>query len=183
MRPLEIATLALLALSLSGMSFSRKRPLWMIFLPFVIGIIVVLHVLLESYRWQMIPAYILAISLIVISVFDLVGYSLFKRKKTPRIFFGITGAIFLIASFIFSLMLPVFSLPLPDGEYAIGTTSFHLVDRNRIETMSSDSTEYREIGIRIWYPVDEKPVRKAMPWKLKTSLKKWERSIYLRWRD
>jgi hypothetical protein len=36
-----------------------KRPRWMTFLPSLVVLLVLIHLVLEGYRWQMVPAYAL----------------------------------------------------------------------------------------------------------------------------
>jgi predicted dienelactone hydrolase len=43
------------------------------------------------------------------------------------------------------------------GQYSIGTTTFNLKDPTRAEVLSKDQWDIRELMIRIWYPIDEKP--------------------------
>lgn len=43
-------------------------------------------------------------------------------------------------------------LPKPTGSFAIGTTSYALVDNSRKEPLSPNPNDYRELLIQIWYP-------------------------------
>jgi len=43
-------------------------------------------------------------------------------------------------------------LPKPDGPYDIGTTTMHLVDREREERFTDDPADSREIMLQFWYP-------------------------------
>jgi dienelactone hydrolase len=43
-------------------------------------------------------------------------------------------------------------LPAPDGPYDIGTTSMHLVDREREERFTDDPSDVREMMLQLWYP-------------------------------
>ena len=62
MRLFEILTLITLLLSLLSFFVSRgKRPRWMAFLPSLAVLLVLAHLVLEGYRWQMVPAYALTV--------------------------------------------------------------------------------------------------------------------------
>ena len=43
-------------------------------------------------------------------------------------------------------------LPSPTGAYCIGKTGFHLVDTSREETNTPDTTDRRELHVKVWYP-------------------------------
>ncbi|WP_374018944.1 hypothetical protein ABU162_04120 [Paenibacillus thiaminolyticus] len=51
-------------------------------------------------------------------------------------------------------LFPVFTLPEPTGSYAIGTASYHLVDRSCEESYTDDKGDHRELMITVWYPAD-----------------------------
>ena len=54
---------------------------------------------------------------------------------------------------------PMFELPAPTGEFAIGTTQFHWVDSSRPEPHTANPLDRRELMVRVWYPasVPERP--------------------------
>ncbi|MFO8133061.1 MAG: hypothetical protein R6U10_03900 [Thermoplasmatota archaeon] len=43
-------------------------------------------------------------------------------------------------------------LPEPEGPYTLGTTTMHLVDREREERFTDDPSDSREIMLQFWYP-------------------------------
>ncbi len=55
----------------------------------------------------------------------------------------------------------VVTLPRPTGPSAVGTTRFSLVDAARPETFTEDSSDRREVLVRIWYPAT--PMSGARP--------------------
>ena len=68
MRLFEILILITLLLSLMSFYVSKdKRPRWMAFLPSLAVLLVLAHLVLEAYRWQMIPAYALTAFTILLS--------------------------------------------------------------------------------------------------------------------
>jgi hypothetical protein len=69
-----------------------KKPLWTSWLPSLSIVIVVLHLLLEKYRWQMLPAYSLALLFFLLSPAGVkVGENAAKRTPVQKVFtiFGI----------------------------------------------------------------------------------------------
>lgn len=60
MRVLEILVLATLLIAFIGFFVPRsKRPRWMAYLPALAVLLVLAHLVLEGYRWQMVLAYAL----------------------------------------------------------------------------------------------------------------------------
>ena len=45
-----------------------------------------------------------------------------------------------------------FKLPVPTGQYSIGTTKFYVQDVYREEIYTEDKFDYREFMVRAWYP-------------------------------
>jgi AraC-like DNA-binding protein len=56
-----------------------------------------------------------------------------------------------------SALFPVFRLPKPTGNYAVGTTSFHFVDAAQAEIFTADTTDRRELVVQAWYPAEPLP--------------------------
>ncbi|AUP79966.1 alpha/beta hydrolase family protein [Flavivirga eckloniae] len=130
-----------------------KRPLLKIinkkYLLIALATILILHTVIESCRWQLIPAYLLMLVLMwrIISI---------DQTKTNKLTFlrGL-GYIFiiilLIPSWFLPNLLPVFSLPKPTGEYPVGTHSIHL-KTNIDEIITKDENDKREFMVKVWYP-------------------------------
>lgn len=69
--------------------------------------------------------------------------------------YGLVGITFLLFGFSAYLMWfqPPFYYPRPTGKYAVGTTEYHLVDKNRKETLHHDPLHpNRELMVKVWYP-------------------------------
>ncbi len=64
------------------------------------------------------------------------------------------------------IMLPVFHFPNPAGPYAIGTLTFHWVDRDRPDYFSADANARRELMVQVWYPANaaEQPPSPRAPY-------------------
>ncbi len=112
-----------------------------------------LHGMYEGLRWQLVPVYlVVAISVVCVirSYGKVDAYSSAKRR-----WFLFGGAYsLLLLSLLFSYLFPVFSLPEPTGQYAVGITDIHLVDKHRQELNSEQEGDFRELMVTAWYPVD-----------------------------
>lgn len=114
-----------------------------------IGFILVLHLLTEGWRWQMIPAYLLTV--LVAWRINAVDASHPARLTFPRAA-GFAGLILLLlVAWVLPAVLPVFSLPEPQGPYSVGTVSEYILT-GRDEMITSDPDDERELMIKIWYP-------------------------------
>ena len=133
----------------------------------VVGIVTfLLHMLFEGIRWQMIPVYIPTLILFIWGVYKLViiyriqtGAIPEPEITSPRKKLGVAVLILvvvLVGSTLFiDSILPVFVLPTPSGESAIGTVTFELTDDSRNETFTVDPDDHRRILIKAWYPSDD----------------------------
>lgn len=111
------------------------------------GALFVAHLLFEGYRWQMIPAYVVAALLVVIASS--------RRSKRWRPLQYTIMAIFVVllgGSVALSSLLPVIQLPKPTGEFRVGTKTFHFVDSSREDTFTEQKDDKRELMVQVWYP-------------------------------
>ena len=86
MRPLEILTLVLLLVTLAALWLGRRQR-WVAWLPWLVAIVAVGHLLVEGYRWQMAPAYLLVALLLVWSLWRLRGDN--RRLTAPMLILGL----------------------------------------------------------------------------------------------
>ena len=158
MRPLE----TLLALANAFALFARVLPApsrkWCFPLagPLVL-LAAVLQLLLEGWRWQLVPADALAWILVAVWV----RQTLIARPRTrvaapwrSRIAV-VLGALGLALSVGLPMIFPVFRLPAPTGPYAIGTVTYHWVDADRAEAFTATPADRREVMVQVWYPALE----------------------------
>lgn len=156
MRSLEILILVVnLPLVVWALLPALKRPRWLDFTPSIALLLIIIHLFVEGYRWQMIPAYIL-IGLIFLLTLPRILKS--KSEKSPHrvlsIVSGVLGLLFLGISFALPLLFPIFQFPLPGGPYKIGTVNYQWVDQSRAETFTDDPNDHRELMVQIWYPAN-----------------------------
>jgi hypothetical protein len=120
--------------------------------------LVVVQILVEGSRWQMVPAYVLAGLFLVVWVVQRVapaGGSI-KQILTRRVVAGCAIILCLLGmgiSAALPVVLPVFHFPSPSGPYQIGTLTYHWVDTSRHELFSTDPHAHRELMAQVWYPV------------------------------
>ena len=148
MRTLEIILLLVVTIFpfVKRPLLKRIRPTYVLAF---LGALLALHLLIEGWRWQMIPAYlligILAWRIKVIEPDQASRLSLVRGIG----FFGMT--VVMVVGWILPLALPVFTLPTPSGAYRVGTEMVH-VKTDKDESISSDPTDQRELMLKIWYP-------------------------------
>ena len=149
MRPLELLiTVVLLPYIVHLLSPSRGESLIFNFLPFIAAVLIICHLAIEGYRWQMAPAYGLAIALVI-----------YECARPPFVlqnsyYLGITALLFEVTAILLSTALPIFILPTTSGPYKVASEIRHLVDEGRRDPFSDDHNRFRELMIQIWYPVD-----------------------------
>lgn len=126
---------------------------------FLLGSLVA-HFQFEGFRWQMIPLYVVSVSLAVGDIVFIerqIGWS----NRLARGIFGV-GGVMLAASL--ALILPVPELPPPPGPEAIGTITVQLVDPDRVETYGSRAGRNRAFMAQVWYPAEPDPPVEPQSW-------------------
>lgn len=154
MRPLEILLslaniLAFLALVVPGIHAQG----WARFVPPAALLIAAAEALIEGPRWQMAPAYGLALTFALVGL----GGEALRAGRIGAAAAGALGVLALIVAMILPVFFPVFHFPKPGGPYAIGTTTYHWVDQSRPELFTADPSDHRQLMAQVWYPA------KAMP--------------------
>lgn len=170
MRTLEILTAILLFITWGGyMLPSDKRPRPLVLFPFITVIMAMVQIIVEQYRWQMVPVYTLAAALFLITLPQLLGQT--KTKTVPmrilrrpglwrrmiKITPIILGEAVLLIAIALPALIPVFKLPEPTGPYAVGTTDYEWIDESRLETFTKNPNDHRDLLVRVWYPADSNP--------------------------
>jgi predicted dienelactone hydrolase len=162
MRPLEILIPDLLAVHLL---WRHPRPLVVRYLPTVAVFVILIHFLVEGYRWQMIPLYVLTALLEISALVKIKTAADWKPLgsiMTLRLAQG--GALLLVAvSTALPIVLPVPAIPAPDGPYKVGTRIYELTDSSRKE-LYSGKDEARRFQIQVWYPSEPGPSDQRAPW-------------------
>lgn len=170
MRPVE--TLILLVILFSLLAYFvpiSRRPRWLSLLPALAALLVVIHLVVEGYRWQMVPAYALAAIMLIGMVWGIRPAAKPQReapscRRRALTLIGVAlGLLVLALAAVFAAILPVFSLPEPTGPYAVGTQYDYWTDVDRPDEYTTDTGDFREVSAQIWYPAalsgDEEPIR------------------------
>ena len=139
MRPLEwCLVFAFLPLNLLAFGPPARRRYWRP-LSVTPALVAVLQVVLEGWRWQLIPLYLLAAAIPLVAI---------ARRGKPlarwlRLATGVVLAGVVLGSAVLAgWVLPVITLPTPTGPYAVGVMDRELVDPARD----------RRLMATVWYP-------------------------------
>ena len=149
MRPLEMVVVALLLpYMLHLLSPSRGSDPLFDLLPIIVVLVLVSHLIFEGYRWQMVPAYLLAV---FFCIYELCPW--IWSFQLPYLVVIVCLA-FELATIVLATVLPVFELPEPTGPYQVGTQIRYMKDDRRIDAFSDKVGGARELMVQIWYPAD-----------------------------
>jgi dienelactone hydrolase len=151
MRPFEI----ILLLAVTILPFIKRKLIFRInpnYLLLLLAGVFGLHILLEGYRWQMFPAYLLM--LLFFWRIKTIDITKPVRLTSLRVIGFIGMIIIALLGWIWPMTLPVFSLPEPRGGYNVGTESIY-VQTDREEIITKDSNDKRELVYKVWYPSEE----------------------------
>ncbi|MGQ3541757.1 alpha/beta hydrolase family protein [Bacillus cereus] len=132
----------------------RETKKWSKLATLIAVVMVTVQLLAEGFRWQMIPAYVSPVILIL--CYLLTGQK--KGFRSSGIFMVKTSllCIYLFVAVALPLLMPVFSFEEPTGPHRIGTKLYHWVDHQRNEPYSKNPNNWRELMVQIWYPAAEK---------------------------
>ena len=142
MRPLEVIIPLFLS---SYLLWLHPRPFAIRWIPAVMLSLAILHMLLEGYRWQMIPIYIITAILTVTALMKIQSPTDWKPLASYLTF------ILLAVSTALPILLPVPAIPTPSGPFQVGTRIYELTDTARKEIYSGKD-EARRFMIQVWYP-------------------------------
>jgi len=158
MRPLEALLLLADLFVFIVVAFPQlRRARWTRYFAVLPPLCAGAQVLVEGFRWQMIPAYLLSISYFLALPWKQArpaGDDAAPVRSRRLIALGgvVLGAIGLLISAVLPVVLPVFQFPHPHGPYEIGTLTYHWVDTSRPEIFTADPSDQRELMVQIWYP-------------------------------
>ena len=144
----EVLFLLVLAIGIVRLLLGPVHPRFAYSTIAVVGLgVMVLGLVVEGFRWQMIPAYV---------GFGLAALASLKKNETRSVW-RVLGAVPLLllisASAVLTHELPMFSLPEPSGPYGVGTFEYSVTDDSRKERYSP--TRNRELYVEVWYPADK----------------------------
>ena len=124
-----------------------------------LGALVLIHLLFEGYRWQMIPAYILLLAVSWrVYVVDVSVKAKLSFLRLLGFFLILVAAAF---GWILPNVLPVFELPERNGPYTVGTEEIYVMTAMD-EIITEDPNDRRELLYKTWYP-SEADVQNSTP--------------------
>jgi predicted dienelactone hydrolase len=110
-------------------------------------VVALLQIALEPFRWQTIPAWGLAGTLI--------GLARWADSTASRGRVRVTAwLVVLSVAAGLPIALPVPTLPEPTGPFAVGVTSIVVTDESRVEQYGPEPGGPRTFPIHIWYPAE-----------------------------
>ena len=154
MRPLEITIPVLLAIHLL---WRRPRPFQVQLLPAFTLLLVLIHFIVEGYRWQLIPLYALTTLLAIHG-----GIKPRSSSGLKPIASGLTLVLLAVFTAL-PVLLPVPAIPTSSGPYQVGTRTYELTDNSRQELYSGKEGA-RRFQIQVWYPSEPSPQDSRAPW-------------------
>jgi dienelactone hydrolase len=173
MRTFEILLVAcLLAVLVALMVPERKRATVIAFLPAFAGLLTVVHLAFEGYRWHMLPMYVVVVVLLATTApyvaRQLKGAPPNEPSKALRVA-GIVACVLGLISLGFgmtaaAILFPVAPLPAPTGPFTVGTTYMEFADSTRPETLTEDPNDLRSFTGRVWYPAETSAGFRRVPY-------------------
>jgi len=160
MRLFENLILLTLIIALAWSFLPRhRRSRVVLFMPFVSAALIGVHIVVEGYRWQMIPTYLLAAVLLIKNILLLQeGEQSRLPTQTRRPFLRYVMVLVVLLLFMavsqLPAVLPVFDLPIPDGPFPVGTTGRTFIDPSRPELLTNDPNDLRQVPVQVWYPAE-----------------------------
>jgi len=169
MRTIELWLICIMALFVVLLFVPAKRRYrWMHLLPFLSIAMATLHLLIEGYRWQMVPAYFLSV-LLASFTFTNVKRSIRSSEQSSlvdrkwlRIPGAIASCLLLLIATALPILFPHLWLPVPSGPYSVGTRNLYFIDTDRPETFTPDPNDHREVYARVWYPAETQTGKKPV---------------------
>ncbi|BFH64426.1 alpha/beta hydrolase family protein [Paenibacillus azoreducens] len=154
MRFWEIGLIVVNFVLLGWTLFTRKRTKrWFAIALPVAYCVLIVQLIAEGYRWQMIPAYLSPIILTAC-------YLLTKQKKNAGSWVSVAVKslllfIYLSVAVALPALMPVSLFQKPNGPFTVGTTLYHWVDDRREEPFAKDPKDRRELMVQIYYPAGD----------------------------
>lgn len=163
MRPFEALLLLGVSLALIGLAVPLPRVLrWMRHTAPVGILLAIAQIVAEGTRWQMAPAYLLAMLLFTVWLMRRFARlhgraaATAPQRTCPAVVIGLCVLGWLIAVAA-PIVMPVFRFPHPPGSYGIGTLTYHWVDASRSEIFARDPDQRRQLMVQVWYPAQIDP--------------------------
>lgn len=118
-------------------------------------IFLIIHLVVEGYRLQLLFPYCFTIFMLICSFIynhktSVIPQGLHVMRLPGRIIIVMSMVITAVLMYVF----PIFKLPIPTGDFKVGTQAFHFIDREREEAFLDTAKSKRELMIQVWYPAE-----------------------------
>jgi predicted dienelactone hydrolase len=113
-------------------------------LPALLGLLLVLHFIVDRPRWQMAPLYLVSAALL--------GWAVSSTSAPLRPAWVSAGLALAAMGGGLAVLLPYPRLPKPGGPYPVGTTVFEWTDAQREEVYPRPEGRPRRCLVQVWYP-------------------------------
>ncbi len=166
MRIFEILAFAALAPVLLSFFVPRnRRPGWLGFFAWIALLLTIVHLVFEKYRWQMTPAYVLAVVVCLLAMRKAPTEAAKSAwwRTVGRAVCALLGLVLYATGIFLATGLPIFQDPATTGPYSVGTTRFYFVDSSRQDPFAPNPHAPRELLAAVWYPADVAPNAKPEP--------------------
>jgi predicted dienelactone hydrolase len=164
-RLLEIMLSLTTFLAFCTLTIPRLRAIrWTGYVTPIALLVAIVQMVVEGSRWQMIPAYTLAIIFFLIWLLVIVIPGGIHVNRIVSILGAGVGVLVLVISIALPILLPVFHFSKPIGPYAIGTITYHWIDTSRPELFTIDPSDHRELMAQVWYPANNERSAPSSPY-------------------
>lgn len=113
-------------------------------------------------RWQFYPIYVLTALFLIIALLN--HNSVIEPGRAASRWILGFFILLLVLSTLFLLIFPKEKIPMPTGEYEVGTRIYELEDTEREEYYTEDQADHRRIKYQIWYPAESTEGHKKAKW-------------------
>ncbi len=121
----------------------------------------VLHLIIETWRWQMVPLYLVGSILFGVAAWEMLSPAV--ERSGGSVLIRSLGAIGMAAIVTIPAAVPVWELPEPTGPYGIGTVDTIIGDVNREDPYDLNGGP-RRLVLQVWYPAEVTGRSDAEPW-------------------
>ena len=145
----------------------ERRSRWLHLMPWVTLGLLGYHLLGDGFRWQLefVYGYALLLCVPLLGNVRLIRPSALhppRNRRLVRTVVIIVGLVVLGMAGWSCYRFPLFDLPTPSGEFAVGTRYLYITDQSRPDDYTVAYDDFRKISLQIWYPaapgVDAQPV-------------------------
>jgi predicted dienelactone hydrolase len=163
MRPLELLVIAAGAAGLLvSLAPSVVPSILLRLVPPVALLTAVVQLLVERPRWQLVPAYALAVVVAAGSAWRGRNGATADLGQRARWTAAAVGVAWLGVAVSLPLLMPIFRFPIPRGPHGVGTLTYSWVDERRLDPF--DGGRHRELMVQLWYPATPSPSAPRAPY-------------------